>query len=128
MTDAKLKEVEQIAKAEVPPGVPMAQWALAWCLEHPAVSAVIPGCKDVQQVINNAQAANAGTYTAHVTDSKGCITSCEATLIVNPNPTCTVSPPTATICEGLTQTFTANPSGGTGNSTSGFCVRNPLVL
>src|SRR3712207_8004593 len=47
--DRKLREVEQIAKAEVPPGVPMAQWALAWCLQHPAVTAVIPGCKSVEQ-------------------------------------------------------------------------------
>ncbi|MGB7157126.1 MAG: aldo/keto reductase [Tepidisphaeraceae bacterium] len=55
--DRKLREVEQIAKNEVPPGVPMAQWALAWCLQHPAVSAVIPGCKSVEQVESNAKAA-----------------------------------------------------------------------
>jgi myo-inositol catabolism protein IolS len=36
----------------------MAQWALAWCLQHPAVSAVIPGCKDVEQVKSNAAAAD----------------------------------------------------------------------
>ena len=32
------KAVEQIEslKAQVPDGVPMAQWALAWCLQHPA--------------------------------------------------------------------------------------------
>ena len=35
----------------------MAQWALAWCLQHPAVSAVIPGCKSVEQVESNAKAA-----------------------------------------------------------------------
>jgi aryl-alcohol dehydrogenase-like predicted oxidoreductase len=56
--DAKLREVERIAREEVPSGIPMAQWALAWCLQHPAVSAVIPGCKDVQQVISNAHAAS----------------------------------------------------------------------
>jgi aryl-alcohol dehydrogenase-like predicted oxidoreductase len=55
--DRKLKEVEQIARTEVPSGVPMAQWALAWCLQHPAVSAVIPGCKSVEQVESNAKAA-----------------------------------------------------------------------
>jgi aryl-alcohol dehydrogenase-like predicted oxidoreductase len=37
--------------------VPMATWALAWCLQHPAVSAVIPGCKSVEQVESNAAAA-----------------------------------------------------------------------
>jgi aryl-alcohol dehydrogenase-like predicted oxidoreductase len=55
--DRKLAEVERIAREEVPPGVPMAQWALAWCLQHPAVSAVIPGCKSVEQVESNAKAA-----------------------------------------------------------------------
>jgi len=56
--DARLKDVEDIARSEVPQGVPMAEWALAWCLQHPAVSAVIPGCKDVGQVQSNARAAN----------------------------------------------------------------------
>ena len=55
--DRKLQEVERIAKEEVPAGVPMAQWALAWCLRHPAVSAVIPGCKNASQVRDNAGAA-----------------------------------------------------------------------
>lgn len=55
--DAKLKEVEKIARDEVPPGVDMAQWALAWCLKHPAVTCVIPGCKDENQVKSNAAAA-----------------------------------------------------------------------
>ena len=53
----KLREVEQIARNEVPPGVPMAQWALAWCLQPPAVTAVIPGCKSVEQIESNAKAA-----------------------------------------------------------------------
>ena len=56
--ERKLREVERIAKEEVPPGAPMAQWALAWCLKHPAVTAVIPGCKDVKQVESNAKAAD----------------------------------------------------------------------
>ena len=30
-----LAEVERIRQTEVPDGVPMAQWALAWCLKHP---------------------------------------------------------------------------------------------
>ena len=58
--DRKLREVEEIAKTEVPAGVPMAQWALAWCLKHPAVSAVIPGCKSAEQVRDNAAAADLG--------------------------------------------------------------------
>jgi aryl-alcohol dehydrogenase-like predicted oxidoreductase len=57
-TDEKLKQVAQIRREEVPPGVDMAQWALAWCLRHPAVTAVIPGCKDANQVRSNAAAAD----------------------------------------------------------------------
>jgi aryl-alcohol dehydrogenase-like predicted oxidoreductase len=55
--DAKLAEVARLAAAEVPAGVPMARWALAWCLRHPAVTAVIPGCKSPDQVRDNAAAA-----------------------------------------------------------------------
>ncbi|MCT2537004.1 aldo/keto reductase [Aquibacillus koreensis] len=57
-TSKKLKLVEEIARNEVPEGVPMATWALAWCLKHPAVSTVIPGCKNPDQVVLNAQAAD----------------------------------------------------------------------
>lgn len=56
--DEKLAEVERIGKEEVPAGVGMAQWALAWCLRSPAVQCVIPGCKSVEQVEENAQAAD----------------------------------------------------------------------
>ena len=52
-----LAEVERIRQTEVPAGMAMAQWALAWCLKNPAVSAVIPGCKDPAQVASNAAAA-----------------------------------------------------------------------
>jgi len=52
-----LAEVERLQVEEVPPGVPMAQWAMAWCLENPAVSALIPGCKNPEQVSMNAKAA-----------------------------------------------------------------------
>ena len=53
----RLKEVERLAAEEVPQGVPMAQWALAWCLSNDAVTTVIPGCKNVAQVKSNAAAA-----------------------------------------------------------------------
>ena len=56
-TDEKLREAQRIAREEVPPGADMAQWALAWCLRHEAVTSVIPGCKDVKQVESNARAA-----------------------------------------------------------------------
>lgn len=54
--DETLKQVELIQRNEVPHDVNMAQWALAWCLRHPAVTSVIPGCKDEAQVISNAKA------------------------------------------------------------------------
>jgi aryl-alcohol dehydrogenase-like predicted oxidoreductase len=56
-TQEKLEEVQRIMQTEVPKGVDMAQWALAWCLRHDAVACVIPGCKDVRQVESNAAAA-----------------------------------------------------------------------
>lgn len=54
----KLGLVQEIQKSEVTPGVDMATWALAWCLQHPAVSCVIPGCKTAEQVEANAAAAD----------------------------------------------------------------------
>ena len=57
-----LLEVERLKTAEVSAGVPMAQWALAWCLKNPLVSSVIPGCKDAAQVLANAQAAEVLEY------------------------------------------------------------------
>ena len=56
--DKKLLEVEKIQKNEVPDGVSMASWALAWCLKNEAVTAVIPGCKSPDQVRINAAAAD----------------------------------------------------------------------
>lgn len=53
-----LKEVQKIQAKEVPPGIPMASWALAWCLRQSVVSCVIPGCKSVEQLEMNASAAD----------------------------------------------------------------------
>lgn len=52
-----LQEVERIQLEELPEGMFLSSWALAWCLKHPAVSCVIPGCKSVQQVLQNAKSA-----------------------------------------------------------------------
>jgi aryl-alcohol dehydrogenase-like predicted oxidoreductase len=52
-----IEQTERIRQTEVPAGVPMGRWALAWCLQNPAVSAVIPGCKSPDQVRENAAAA-----------------------------------------------------------------------
>ncbi|MCY0893848.1 MAG: aldo/keto reductase [Acidibacillus sp.] len=55
---SQLQQVEEIKQKEVPAGIDMAQWALAWCLQHPAVTSVIPGCKNIEQVELNAKAAD----------------------------------------------------------------------
>lgn len=44
-------------KARVPAGVEMAAWALRWCLDFEAVSSVIPGARNPQQVRGNVAAA-----------------------------------------------------------------------
>lgn len=56
--DRRLEAVQTIRENEVPEGTPMAAWALAWCLQHPAVTTVIPGGKSVEQVTANAGAAD----------------------------------------------------------------------
>ncbi len=52
-----IHQAQEILEREVPAGVSKAQWALAWCLRHPQVTAVIPGCKDPSQVEINVSAA-----------------------------------------------------------------------
>ncbi|HTQ49234.1 MAG TPA: aldo/keto reductase [Candidatus Acidoferrales bacterium] len=52
-----LAEVERLQREEVPAGVPMAQWAMAWCLKNQVVTTLIPGCKNPEQVKANAAAA-----------------------------------------------------------------------
>ncbi|TVR05966.1 MAG: aldo/keto reductase [Spirochaetaceae bacterium] len=54
--ETALREVDAIRRTELPDGVEMAAWALAWCLRHPAVTCVIPGCKNPEQVSANAAA------------------------------------------------------------------------
>jgi len=56
--ERKLQQVQAIQRTEVPSGVDLAQWALAWSLQHPAVTSVIPGCKTVEHVESNGAAAS----------------------------------------------------------------------
>lgn len=56
--DKSLTEVAEIQANEVPEGVDMAAWALAWCLKNEAVTTVIPGCKNPDQVRANAAATD----------------------------------------------------------------------
>lgn len=55
---ARIERALEIGRTEVPAGMDMARWALAWCLRRPEVTAVIPGAKDPAQVGLNAAAAD----------------------------------------------------------------------
>ena len=52
-----LEAVEEI-RGLLPEGVSMANYALRWILDHPAVSCVIPGARNEQQVIQNVTASD----------------------------------------------------------------------
>jgi len=56
--DERLRQVEEIKRTEVPPGMDMAQWALGWCLANPAITSVIVGSKNIAQLEANAAAAD----------------------------------------------------------------------
>jgi aryl-alcohol dehydrogenase-like predicted oxidoreductase len=55
--DTRLAQVQEIITQEVPAGQDVAQWALAWCLKHDAVSTCIPGFKNIAQLESGAAAA-----------------------------------------------------------------------
>ena len=54
----QIKAINEIKAKEVPPDIDLAQWALAWCLKNPVITAVIPGCKSVEQIESSAKAVN----------------------------------------------------------------------
>jgi aryl-alcohol dehydrogenase-like predicted oxidoreductase len=64
-TERRLQIVRRIRETEVPKGADTAAWALAWCLQHPAVTTVIPGCKSVEQMDANAAAADSDLVHDH---------------------------------------------------------------
>ena len=55
--DTGLAAVRRLAPL-VPPGATIAQFALRWIIDHPAVSVVIPGARDARQARANAAAAD----------------------------------------------------------------------
>jgi aryl-alcohol dehydrogenase-like predicted oxidoreductase len=55
--DRDFAEVERLQREELPAGLPLARWAIAWCLQDPLVAAVVCGCKNPEQVGDNAAAA-----------------------------------------------------------------------
>lgn len=48
--EEKLSRAELIGRYEVPKGINMAEWAMAWCLRHPAVSTFVVGYKSPMQL------------------------------------------------------------------------------
>jgi aryl-alcohol dehydrogenase-like predicted oxidoreductase len=56
--EKKIGEASVIKGTEVPAGTDMAAWSLAFCLQHPAVTSVIPGMKSLVQVEANASASD----------------------------------------------------------------------
>lgn len=52
----KLRKVQKLSKIADAVGVPMPQFALAWCLKNPNVSTVITGASKPEQVIQNMKA------------------------------------------------------------------------
>ena len=58
LIDLQLEEIEKIMKNEVPEGINMAEWAIAWSLKHAAVSTCIPGFKNIEQLESGAKAAD----------------------------------------------------------------------
>src|ERR1051326_1162628 len=64
--------------------------------------------------VNSAVAADAGTYTATITDRFGCTSTCTGTLAVTPAPTCSIAGDNP-VCAGSTHTYTSTvlPAGGT---------------
>lgn len=57
LVDNRIAIVQEIKRKEVPENMNMAQWAIAWCLKHDAVSTCIPGFKSPEQLAQGVGAA-----------------------------------------------------------------------
>lgn len=56
--DAKrMAEVEKIKTTEVPVGVDLSEWAIAWCLKTNNISTVVPGCSAPEQIDSTVRAS-----------------------------------------------------------------------
>jgi hypothetical protein len=75
--------------------------------------------------------STAGTYSAVITDSKGCTAGASATLVVNPHPQVTIGGPSG--CANVPATLTANVTSGTAPFTyhwsgpGGFSSSSPSI-
>ena len=55
--DRLLTEIQRIKKEEVPEGISMTRWAVSWPLKHPAVTSVLAGVRNPEQLRDNCRAA-----------------------------------------------------------------------
>ncbi len=99
----------------VPVGLDGSQSGVNYQLQRDNVNtgSPVPGTRSALSFGNQTAV---GTYAVVATDGgTGCISTMggSATVTINPTPSCTVSPTSATICAGGSQTFTVNPGGGT---------------
>jgi aryl-alcohol dehydrogenase-like predicted oxidoreductase len=65
--DTALDAVDELREV-LPSDVPMAQSAIRWILDHPAVSTVIPGASRVEQVLSNIAASDAPPISPEIHD------------------------------------------------------------
>ncbi len=92
-----------------PAGMTSYSWSLS--ATNSGATLVAPTTNQTVSVNNG---GSSGTYTINLLiTNNGCSSTCSNIVTVNPSPTCSVSPSSATICSGQSQSFTANPSGGT---------------
>jgi aryl-alcohol dehydrogenase-like predicted oxidoreductase len=68
--DLLQQTLQRVARVKclVPPQVPLAHIALRFCLSHPAVTAVIPGVRNAEQVICNLAALEQGPLPQELLD------------------------------------------------------------
>ena len=68
----------------------------------------VPGATDATLVVDNVQPVQEGDYAVVVANAVGSITSDIAHLTVGLNPSCSVTPPTNTVCAGSAAHFAVN--------------------
>ncbi|TSC73249.1 MAG: hypothetical protein G01um101470_206, partial [Parcubacteria group bacterium Gr01-1014_70] len=52
-----LIEAEMVKMYELPKGVDLAEWAIAWCLKNPIITSVVPGCSAPEQIDSTVRAS-----------------------------------------------------------------------
>lgn len=85
-----------------------------------------PNNSNVSFTVTNVPAGT-HVFTLRSTDALGCFVNTPVNVVINPTPTITVTPPTATICNGAIQTITAT-AGGIPGSNQTFSNTGNIVI